>query len=285
MSTLKVSVVSYSLSIDPSTLKEWEDKLLNEIKKLKNEGADIILYPELFLMGLGKYFPEVSPLEQIKKVATYLEESLLSKVASVLDSKTLLILGSSPRHFQGQIYNSAPIFHEGTWFFQDKLYLTPWETDFIPGEKLYVFTYRNLKTAVVICFDSEQPDLSLKLKEEGIDLILVPSATTNANGSNRVNRCASARSVELGAAVITSPLIGDSSVDLVDHNEGRQGLFLPAQEDIKTPQEEYSEYSVSKHVVAHYSLDLETLKKLKIKNSETKPFHERIKPHLRISKR
>lgn len=285
MSKLKVSVISYSLSFDPPTLKEWEDKLCGEIKQLSQEDADVILYPELFLMGLGKYFAETSPLEQIKEIATYLEVTLLPKIASFVSNETLLVLGSSPRQQSGKFFNSAPILHEGKWFFQDKLYLTPWETDFTPGEELRVFSFRGLKTAVVICFDSEQPDLSLKLKEEGIDLILVPSATTNLNGSQRVNRCASARAIELGAAVITSPLVGDSLVDLVDHNEGRQALFLPAQEDITVPQEEFSEYSISKHIVAQYSLDLTMLKKLKMKSSETKPFHERIKSHLTISKR
>lgn len=285
MSKLKVSVISYSLSFDPSTLKEWEEKLFGEIKQLSDENADVILYPELFLMGVGKYFAENSPLEQIKKIATYLEVTLLPKVASFVSSETLLVLGSSPRQHAGKIFNSAPILHKGKWYYQDKLYLTPWETDFTPGEELHVFSFRGLKTAVVICFDSEQPDLSLKLKEEGIDLILVPSATTNLNGSQRVNRCASARAIELGAAVITSPLVGDSVVDLVDHNEGRQALFLPAQEDITVPQEEFSEYSSSKHIVAQYYLDLIMLKKLKMKSSETKPFHERIKSHLTISKR
>lgn len=285
MSNLKVSVVSYSLSLDPSTLKEWEDKLFEEIQKLQHEGADVILYPELFLMGLGKYFPESSLLEQIKKIAIYVEKTLLTKVASLLSKNTLLILGSSPRQHAGKIFNSAPIFCEGKWFYQDKLYLTPWETDFTPGEELQVFSFRGLKTAIVICFDSEQPDLSLKLKEEGIDLVLIPSATTNLNGSQRVNRCASARAIELGAAVITSPLVGDSSVDLVDHNEGRQAFFLPAQEDITVSQEEFSEYSISKHIVAQYTLDLNMLKKLKIRTSETKPFHEGIKSHLKISKR
>lgn len=283
---MKVSVISYSLSDDPESIFEWKSKLLGEIEKCVLDGAEIILYPELFLMGLGKYFPSIDFKDQIEKVADYVSKDLLPDIKKHLHHKdVLLVLGSSPRKVGQKILNSSAVFLREDWFFQDKLYLTPWETDFIPGETLHVFDFKGLKTAVVICFDSEQPDLSLKLKEVGIDLILLPSATTNRNGSQRVNRCASARSIELGAAVITSPLIGDCVVELIDHNEGRQGLFLPAQEDITAEQEVYSEYSTSKHIVAQYELNIPMLKKLKEKSPETKPFHERIKSHLRISRR
>lgn len=281
---MKISVISYSLSHDPTSLTDWKSKLINEIDKCIEDGAEVILYPELFLMGLGKYFPALKAKDQIEKVAEFVTRELLPDLSKHLaPNDILLVLGSSPRKVGSHIFNSAPIYLHGKWLFQDKLYLTPWETDFTPGEELHVFKFRELKTAVVICFDSEQPDLSLKLKEEGIDLILVPSATTNMNGSQRVNRCASARAVELGAAVITSPLVGDSAVELIDHNEGRQGLFLPAQEDITVVQESYSEYSISKHIVAQHNLSLPMLKKLKEKSSETKPFCERIKPQLRIT--
>ena len=283
---MKISVISYSLSHDPSSIIEWKSKLLGEIEKCVLDGAEVILYPEFFLMGLGKYFPTLDPKEQLEKVADYVAQDLLPDVKKHLHLKdVLLVLGSSPRKADGKIFNSAPILHKGEWLFQDKLYLTPWETDFTPGEEVRVFEFKTLKTAVVICFDSEQPDLAVKLKEEGVDLVLVPSATTNKNGSQRVNRCASARSIELGAAVVTALLVGDSVVELIDHNEGKSGFYLPAQEDITVEQETYSEYSVSKHIVANHSLNIPMLKKLKERNSETKPFHERIKTQLRVSPR
>lgn len=272
------------MSHDPDSILEWKSKLLGEIEKCVLSGSEIILYPEFFIMGLGKYFPGLDPKDQIEKVADYVTNDLLPDVKKHLPQKeVLLVLGSAPRKSNGKIFNSAPILHKGQWLFQDKLYLTPWETDFTPGEELGVFEFKGLKTAVVICFDSEQPDLSVKLKEEGVDLVLVPSATTNTNGSQRVNRCASARSIELGAAVVTALLVGDSVVELIDHNEGKSGVFLPAQEDITVKQEVYSEYSTSKHVVAQYELNIPMLKKLKERSSETKPFHERIKPQLRVS--
>lgn len=278
---MKITVVSYSLSQDPATLTEWKNKLLSEIKNLVSTGVDIILYPELFLMGLGRYFKTSSAKEEIEKVAEYITTDVLPAVAKEVGNK-VLILGSGPRKDHDQIFNSAPVFHDGKVFFQDKLFLTPWETEFTAGTELKTFMVNGLKVAVVICFDSEQPDLAMKLKSHGIDLMLVPSATTNRNGSNRVNRCSSARSVELGAVVVTSPLVGDSPCDLVDHNEGRQGFFLPAQDEVTADQETFSEYSSEKHIISQFSFDEKMILNLKKETSETKPFHKAHHSNLKI---
>lgn len=274
---MKCSVVSYSLSESPTDLFEWKHHLLEEVKQLLSEGAELILYPELFLLGLTKYFPSKELTDQLKQISYFVQSILLPELSALIANRDiLLILGTGPRDVKGQLFNSAPVFVNQGWSFQDKLFLTPWETDFTAGDKLNLFTFQGLKTAVIVCFDSEQPDLALKLKKEGVDLVLVPSATADRNGSNRVNRCASARAVELGAAVITAPLVGQSDCDLVDHNEGRQGFFLPAQEKVTCEQECYSDYSKGKRVIAHYQLDADMLKAIKGSSTETRPYQKPV---------
>lgn len=269
---MKISVVSYSLSEQPKTLPEWEEKLTTDLKTLMSSEAKVILYPELCLMGLSDYFPGALQ-EQYKGIAEYLETKLLPELAKVLKGKDLLLcLGSGPRFNEGKLYNSSPIWVNDTWMFQDKIHLTPWETDFTPGTNINFFEFHRLQCACVICFDIEQPGLGLALKRNGVDFVLVPSATTNKNGNQRVNRCASGRSIELGAAVVTSPLVGDSKCDLIDHNEGRQGFFMPAQEAVVVEQEEFSDYSTEKSIVKHYFLEVDMMKQLKKKDQETKPY-------------
>jgi len=280
---MKVSVVSYSLSHDPMTLLDWKSKLLSEIRTLVDQGAEVIVYPELFLMGLSRYTDAKTHLEELEKTAHLIDTDILPFLKSGLSAWTTIILGSGPRIINGRIYNSSPIFHKGEWLFQDKLFLTPWETDFTAGEELFVFNLRGLKTCVVICFDSEQPDLAVKLKETQIDFMIVLSATMNRNGSQRVNRCASSRSVELGAAVITCPLIGDCGVEIVDHNEGRAGMFLPAQESITEEQEQFAPYTTADHLVNEFSFDPQKILELKNPSSETKPFLKPIQNNIRIT--
>jgi len=269
---MKIANVSYSLSSQPATLSEWQGHLIDEIGNFIDGGAEIILYPELFLMGLTDYF-QGDLISQMKEISGFVWTKLLPEIKKVISEKNIVVcLGSGPRVVSDKIFNSSPIFINGDWQFQDKLHLTPWETDFIGGTELKIFTFKSLKLATVICFDVEQPGLALKLKEKGIHILLVPSATTDRNGSNRVNRCANARSVEFGAVVITSPLIGDSACDLVDHNEGRQGFFLPAQSSVVVEQEQYSAYSVDKKVIQTFVVDESLLMELKKNDSETKPY-------------
>ena len=281
---MKISVVSYSLSDDPETLESWKNKVLNEIRMLEDSGSDVILYPELFLMGLSRYLNVEGQSKQVRAVAELLHSDIYPWLSRELTGQATIVFGSGPRLVENAIFNSSAIFHHGKTIFQDKLYLTPWETDFVPGTEIRLFDLKGLKTCVMICFDSEQPDLAVKLKQESLDLMLLPSATTNRNGSQRVNRCASARSVELGAVVVTSPLVGDSACELVDHNEGRQGFFLPAQECISIEQEQFSAYSVSEHIVSSFEFDDKKIKELKKANGETKPFLEKIKNHIVLKK-
>jgi len=269
---MKIVNVSYSLSSQPGSLKEWQNHLVDEVKNFIDGGAEIILYPELFLMGLTDYF-QGDLVAQMKEISIYVWSTLLPELKKTIDKKEIVIcLGSGPRVSEDKLFNSTPLYINGDWTFQDKLHLTPWETDFVGGMEVKIFTFKKLKLATLICFDVEQPSLALKLKEKGIHILLVPSATTDRNGSNRVNRCANARSVELGAVVVTSPLIGDSACDLVDHNEGRQGFFLPAQAAATVEQEHYSAYSTDKKVIQSYSVDEGLLQELKKQDAETKPY-------------
>jgi predicted amidohydrolase len=263
---MKISVVSYSLSDQPASLDAWSARLTSEIQSFMADGSKIILYPELFLMGIADYLPEVN-------VAAYIKDTLLPKLALVLKGQDVLVcLGSGPRIEENNTYNSSSIWLNDTWTFQDKIHLTPWETSFTPGNAVRFFEFHKLRVACLICYDVEQPGLALMLKRNEIHLLLVPSATMNKNGNQRINRCASARSVELGALVITTPLVGDSKCDLVDHSEGRQGFFLPAQEIVTVEQEIFSAYSSKEQVVSHFEVETEMLKKLKIKDQETKPY-------------
>lgn len=279
---MKIANISYSLSTQPRTLSDWQEHLIDEIKSFINDGCSIILYPELFLMGLTDYFS--GDLEkQLQAISSYVSQVLLTEIKSAVgNSDVLICLGSGPRSVQNKIFNSSPVFVNGDWHFQDKLHLTPWETSFSGGEEIRIFSFKGLTVATLICFDVEQPSLALKLKEREIHMLLVPSATTDRNGSNRVNRCANSRSVELGAAVITSPLIGDSQCDLVDHNEGRQGFFLPAQSLVTCEQETYSAYSTDKKVVQFYTVDEKMLLDLKKKDDETRPYLQKDHGHIRM---
>ena len=269
---MNICAVSYSVSRLPKNLEDWERRLWSELKLQLQRDCKLILYPELFLLELSAYFPGTKK-SQLEQISRYVHSSLLPDLKSKLGSTDVfLCLGSGPRESSGVFYNSAPVFYQGDWTYQDKVHQTPWETDFTPGRQINIYQYAGLKVACLICFDVEQPGIAVALKQEGVNFLLVPSATADRNGSNRINRCASGRAVELGAAVLTAPLVGKSDCDLIDASEGRQGFFLPAQLSVPEPQESYSIYSTDEQVLGYYTVDPAALLKLKTPDDETKPY-------------
>lgn len=269
---VKISAISFSLSPRPKTKGEWLEPVKAHIQESLDQSSDIIVFPELFLLGLCEYYAGDFD-QQLHALAADLKTQILPELTRPLMGRdVLLCLGSGPREVSGALHNTAFIYLNDKWIYQDKIHLTPWETHFTAGDQLTLFPFRGLTVSVLICFDIEQPSLAVRLKEEGVDLILVPSATADRNGNQRVNRCASARSIELGAAVLTVPLIGHSSCELVDFSEGRQCLFLPAQAAVEVSQEQESSYETTQSVRAFYQLDLAMMKAVKTRDEETKPY-------------
>jgi predicted amidohydrolase len=82
---------------------------------------------------------------------------------------------------------------------------------------------------VVICLDVEIPELAALLRGQGVELMLVPSATETLMGVERVGRCADARAVELGCHVGVCHLVGRTASVLIDENIGRAAAFAPSQ--------------------------------------------------------
>ena len=57
-----------------------------------------------------------------------------------------------------ELRNRAPVLVEDRMLYQDKLHLTPWESEFSPGTELRVWEFAGLRFAVVICLDIEIPE-------------------------------------------------------------------------------------------------------------------------------
>lgn len=275
---MKITGISFDVSQLPPKKEDWFDQLTNIILDSLKHDSEIIVFPELMHLALGYYSPKKELKEQMIFASEAIWREYIPKLLKVLKGKKhFIVLGSGPYHEKMRnkdiFFNRAPIIKNGLIETFDKIYLTPWETQFTSGKQVKMFEYNGLNIVPLICFDIEHPKISIELKQKGVDLILVPSATSNKNGSERVLRCASARSVELGAAVFVVPVIGSISFnDLIDHNEGRQGLFLPAQESIKHNQIQYSDYRTKVTDAQSYRIEVDQIKKVKEQNEETKPF-------------
>jgi predicted amidohydrolase len=117
--------------------------------------------------------------------------------------------------------NGVPTFTNRAWLltpqgeahYQDKLSLTPAETDgaegvTVRGGQVRVFEWMGFKVAIVICLDVEFTELSTRLGKLDLDLVLVPAKTDMITGYHRVFGCARARAIELQTAVCVVGAVG-----------------------------------------------------------------------------
>ncbi|MDZ4403239.1 nitrilase-related carbon-nitrogen hydrolase [Prosthecobacter sp.] len=235
------------------------------------EGADIVLLPEFTWMGLE---PLVEP-KSLKRVAEVFWSELFPTLCSLLIRPgKAVVLGTAPFWDveSGALRNRAPILVGDQLLHQDKLHLTPWESDFAPGTELRLWEFAGLRFAVVICLDIEIPEISVSLRGRGVDVVLVPSATETVLGVERVDRCASARAVEMGSVVGVCHLTGKAASELIDENVGRTAVYFPSQAAFRDSprwvEGEIFESGIHKQRVVISPRDLEVMRRMK---QETNP--------------
>jgi predicted amidohydrolase len=227
---VKVEAWTFDVGDAGKTIDAFAEEVMHRIETAWAGGVDIVLLPEYLWAALEPLLPDKDAgMDDIAKVVWV---DLMPRLKQRLSRKGKhAVLGTAPyldpsnRH----LYNRAIIFSDGRLLHQDKLFLTPWEHEFRAGKELYVFEMSGLRVAVVICLDIEVPELSARLRGLNIDLLLVPSATETLYGSERVTRCASARAIELGCAVLVCPLVGKCDSSMVNVNLGKIAMYLPAQ--------------------------------------------------------
>lgn len=114
---------------------------------------------------------------------------------------------------------------------QHKVILTPYEREemaLVPGQDLTLFDTALGRIGVLICYDSEFPQLARALAEAGADMILVPSNTDLPAGQTRVRQSCRARAIEQQCLLVQAPLIGVvPDCEVLDIQTGRVGFYGP----------------------------------------------------------
>lgn len=231
-----LELLTYDPGVPCDSPQVYADAVIREVEASWNAGADLVLLPEFTWMGLEPMVQADSAETLYPALSALFWDDLLPDFQERLARPgKAVVLGTVPFYDPAThlTFNRAPIFCEGQMRFQDKLHLTPWEKDFNPGGMLNLWQFSELRIAVIICLDIEIPEISARLRGDEVDLILCPSATETLLGVERVNRCASARAVELGCHVAVAHLTGEAKSELVDQNVGRLAFYSPSQAAFK----------------------------------------------------
>lgn len=224
-------------------LIQWQMRLYKDLEELMQQAeyfvdavsgyrSDFALFPEFFnapLMAENNHLP-VS--EAIRELAKHTEE-IKNRFSQLAISYNInIITGSMPEVVDDLLYNVGYLCRrDGSTERYEKLHVTPDEAKvwgMQGGNKLHSFDTDCGKIGILICYDSEFPELSRILADDGMDILFVPFLTDTQNGYSRVRNCAQARAIENECYVAIAGSVGNlPKVHNMDIQYAQSMVFTP----------------------------------------------------------
>ncbi|CAA7612295.1 carbon-nitrogen hydrolase family protein [Magnetospirillum sp. SS-4] len=196
--------------------------------------GDFAVFPELFTLQLLSIDNKpLSPQEAIASLSSYEErfKELMSGLA--VRHNVNIIGGSIPSKAEdGTIRNVCYVFlRDGSIHSQAKIQPTPNERDWwnlTGGTQLDAIQTDCGPIGVLICYDSEFPELARHLVDQGAQTLFVPFCTDERQSYLRVRYCCQARAVENQAYVIMAGNVGNlPSVRNMDIQYAQSCILTP----------------------------------------------------------
>ena len=194
--------------------------------------SDFALFPEFFNAPLMASFNHLSEPEAIRKLASFTEE-IKQRLSQLSISYNInIITGSMPEVVNETLYNVGYLCRrDGSVERYEKIHVTPDEAKvwgMQQGSELKTFETDCGKIGILICYDSEFPELSRLLAQEGMDILFVPFLTDTQNGFSRVKLCAQARAIENECYVAIAGSVGNlPNVHNMDIQYAQSAVFTP----------------------------------------------------------
>ena len=212
------------------------DEMMNQVEffveSLSGYRSDFALFPEYFnapLMAESNHLSEPDAIRELAKYTTQIIEKLTQLAISY---NINIISGSMPEVVDGHLYNAGYLCRrDGTTERYEKLHITPNEVKIWGlqgGTQLKAFDTDCGKIGVLICYDSEFPELSRILADEGMNILFVPFLTDTQNGYSRVRNCCMARAIENECYVAIAGSVGNlPKVQNMDIQYAQSMVFTP----------------------------------------------------------
>ncbi len=212
------------------------DELMQQVEffvdAVSSYRSDFALFPEFFNAPLMAENNHLSEPEAIRKLAEYTEKIVFRFSELSISYNINIISGSMPEVIDGILYNVGYLCRrDGTVERYEKLHVTPDEAKvwgMQGGNQLKTFDTDCGKIGILICYDSEFPELSRLLADEGMNILFVPFLTDTQNGFSRVRHCAQARAIENECYVAIAGSVGNlPNVHNMDIQYAQSMVFTP----------------------------------------------------------
>jgi predicted amidohydrolase/GNAT superfamily N-acetyltransferase len=224
-------------------LIQWQMRLYKDLEELMQQAeyfidavsgyrSDFALFPEFFNAPLMAENNHLSEPEAIRELAKH-TESIVQKFSEFAITYNInIITGSMPEIKDDLLYNAGYLCRrDGSIERYEKLHVTPDEAKvwgMQGGSQLKAFDTDCGKIGILICYDSEFPELSRILADEGMDILFIPFLTDTQNGYSRVRHCAQARAIENECYVAIAGSVGNlPKVHNMDIQFAQSMVFTP----------------------------------------------------------
>lgn len=196
--------------------------------------SDFAVFPELFtlpLLALAE--TRLPPSEAIEKLTEYTPRFIEAMRKLAVSYNINIIGGSHPtRADDGDIQNIAYVFlRDGSVHAQEKIHPTPNERHYWNikgGDEISTIDTDCGPIGILICYDSEFPELARRMADEGARILFVPFCTDNRQGYLRVRYCSQARAIENQCYVVMSGNVGNlPGVENMDVNYAESCILTP----------------------------------------------------------
>ncbi|MGL5261189.1 MAG: GNAT family N-acetyltransferase, partial [Bacteroides sp.] len=161
--------------------------------------CDFVIFPEYFNAPLLSQFNDLSESESIRKLAEYTDEIRDHFIRQAINHNINIITGSMPykNSKQDKLLNVGFLCRrDGSYEMYEKIHVTPDEVKswgLSGGSHIQTYETDCARIGVLICYDTEFPELSRILAEEGMQILFVPFMTDTQNAYARVRICSQAR--------------------------------------------------------------------------------------------
>ncbi len=212
------------------------DELMHQveffIESLSGYRSDFALFPEFFNAPLLAEYNHLSEPEAIRELAKH-TAPIMERLARLAISYNInIISGSMPELINGHLHNAGYLLRrDGTMERYEKLHITPNEVKvwgLQGGTQLKAFDTDCGKIGILVCYDSEFPELGRILADDGMNILFVPFLTDTQNGYSRVRNCAQARAIENECYVAIAGSVGNlPKVNNMDIQYAQSMVFTP----------------------------------------------------------
>lgn len=233
-SSVRVATVQFQMR-RISAIDEFEEQVEYWVDVASDYNADFVLFPELFTLELLSIDDKkLGPVEAIEKVADYTDRYCRFMERMAVSYNINIVGGSHPtRVAAGEMRNISYVFlRDGSTHTQEKLHPTPSERrwwNIRGGYGASVIPTDCGPIGVMICYDSEFPEMARHLVDQGAMLLFVPFCTDERRGYLRVRYCCQARAVENQCYVVTSGVVGNlPNVENMDIHYAESAILTPS---------------------------------------------------------